>query len=122
MQRRAVLEETARRPLPGVEIFDGNPVALDVEWFFSTRQLCKLVQQVADLPAMHANPGAANPQNWSRIAFKGGSEPGAINLTTHLVGKDGKTYCVSATWNNLDAVLDEMSFTTLYGGVIEGLQ
>jgi beta-lactamase class A len=123
-QRREVLQELASAPLPDASIFGGNPIALDVEWFFTPRELCELMQKVEDLPLMSVNPGGGlvDPSQWERVSFKGGSEPGVINLTTSLKSKSGKTYCVTATWNNAEAVVDETSFFTLYGGVIEGLR
>lgn len=54
---------------------------------------------------MTINPGVAKPKNWHKVAFKAGSEPGVLNLTTWLKAKNGKTYYISATWNNKEAVL-----------------
>ena len=70
---------------------------------------------------MSINPGIANPKDWERIAYKGGSEPGVLNFTTWLKGKNGKQYCVVATWNNSDAPVNEGKFAALYGGVISFL-
>ncbi len=92
-----------------------------MEWFFTAEELCELIEQVADLPLMNINPGVANAQNWQRVAFKGGSEPGVINMTTWLQGKNGKNYCVVATWNNSDASLEESKFMALYSGVVAQL-
>ncbi|MEB3212218.1 MAG: serine hydrolase [Leptolyngbyaceae bacterium] len=119
--RRRVLEELGDRPLPSVNAFTGEPVAIDVEWFFSSRQLCSLMDSVAQLPAMQVNPGVANPRNWEHIAFKGGSEPGVLNLTTHLTNEAGHTYCVSATWNSAEQPLNEEMLTQLYQSIIAGL-
>lgn len=70
---------------------------------------------------MSINPGVANPQDWQKVAFKGGSEPGVLNLTTWLQAKNGKKYCVVATWNNSNAPVEESKFMGLYGGVITQL-
>lgn len=121
-QRRALLAELENKKLPDVNEFIGtNPNALDVEWFYSSEELCNLMEEVADLPLMSINPGIANPNDWERIAFKGGSEPGVLNFTTWLKAKNGKQYCVVATWNNSDAPVDESQFSGLYGGVISYL-
>lgn len=120
-QRRELLVELAKKPLPNISEFEGNPNALDVEWFYSAEELCGLMEEVADLPLMSINPGVANPNDWQRVAYKGGSEPGVLNLTTWLKGKNGKQYCVVATWNNSDAPVDEGKFFALYGGVISFL-
>ncbi|QLE43535.1 serine hydrolase [Nostoc sp. C052] len=121
-QRRIILKELSQKPLPDVNEFGrANPVALDVEWFFTAEELCGLMEQVADLPLMTINPGIANSKNWQRVAFKGGSEPGVLNMTTWLQGKNGKNYCVVATWNNSDSSLEESKFIALYSGVLAKL-
>lgn len=120
--RAALLPELAKLPLPGVEVFAGGPVAMDIEWFFNATELCGLMEKVQALPLMSLNPGLANPADWQKVAFKGGSEPGVLNLTTYLVAKNGKRYCVSATWNNPQAALDENRFFLLYSGLLMGLK
>ncbi|MEL7243101.1 MAG: serine hydrolase [Cyanobacteria bacterium J06573_2] len=120
-QRREILTEIANQPLPDVNDFITNPNALDIEWFYNAEELCELIEEVADLPLMSINPGIANPKDWERVAFKGGSEPGVLNLTTWLKGKNGKQYCVVATWNNSDATVDEGKFAAFCGGVISFL-
>ncbi|MGG6294417.1 serine hydrolase [Leptolyngbya sp. AN02str] len=120
--RRSLLSQLQTLPLPPVETFLGEPIALDVEWFFSTRELCSLIESVAALPLMGVNPGIANPADWNRIAYKGGSESGVINLTSHLQAADGTTYCIAATWNNPDAPLSDMTLIGLYQGLISGLK
>ena len=120
--RAALLPQLARLPLPDAGVFAGGPVAIDVEWFFSTRELCALMSRVQALPLMSLNPGLANPADWQRVAYKGGSEPGVLNLTTWLTARDGKQYCVSATWNNPQARLDENQFFLLYTGLLNSLK
>ncbi|WP_276957575.1 serine hydrolase [Allomeiothermus silvanus] len=129
--RAALLPELKNAPLPTEADFTRGPLALQVEWFFSVRELCTLMERVQGLPLMSINPGVANPADWARVAFKGGSEPGVLNLTTGLEtplspqsgeGKGGKRYCISATWNNPQEALDEQKFITLYSGLLEALR
>lgn len=120
--RTALLAEIVGRPLPDAGVFAGGPVAIDVEWFFNTRELCALMGRVQTLPMMSVNPGLANPADWQRVAYKGGSEPGVLNLTTWLRARDGKQYCVSATWNNPQARLDENQFFLLYTSLLNTLK
>ena len=70
---------------------------------------------------MGINPGVADRSAWQRVAFKGGSDQGAINLTTALGSRSGTSYCVSATWNDTKAV-DENRFITLYSAVLGALK
>lgn len=119
--RRKLLSELADAKLPGVGDIAKMPPSPDVEWFFSARELCALMDQVHALPAMRINPGLADRERWAEVAFKGGSEPGVINLTTRLEGKDGKKHCVVATWNDGKTV-DEAAFTTLYRSLVSALE
>jgi beta-lactamase class A len=123
-QRQQLLLDLATAPLPDPIIFAGKPVTPQVEWFFTPHELCSLITKLSDLPLMSVNPGGGlvDTTKWQKVSFKGGSEPGVLNLTTALYGKDGKHYCVSATWNNFENSVSEMQFYTLYSGVIRGLQ
>lgn len=118
--RRKVLEALAKKPPPAVETYPTAPTALDVEWFFSARELCKLMGRVADLPIMSINPGLAKKADWDRVAYKGGSEPGVYNMTTWLE-KGGKKHCVAATWN-APQKLDEAAFHAAYGRALAALK
>ena len=119
--RRALLAEIDRQPLPDVNIFArGEPIATDIEWFFTAPELCSLIDRVRDLGAMQINPGLAGKKDWLQIAYKGGSEPGVLNFTTAVTGKNHRHYCVAATWNS-DGVVDENRFATLYTGVLASL-
>ncbi len=121
-QKRTVLAELAKLPLPSVAEFEGvQPNALDVEWFFTPAQLCDRIDRLFDLPLIGINPGIAQPKDWQKVVFKGGSEPGVLNLTTGLQAKNGKRYCVVATWNS-DRPVDEAKFVGLYGGLIDFLK
>ncbi|MDB9524560.1 serine hydrolase [Oscillatoria sp. CS-180] len=121
-EKRQVLEATPTLPLPQESLFAGNPVSLDVEWFFTGQELCQLMEQVAPLSAMRVNPGVANPANWQSVAFKGGSEPGVLNLTTWLKDSADNTYCIVTTWNNADQALDELSLSQFHQGILSGLK
>jgi beta-lactamase class A len=119
--RRSLLTEVNKSPLPNVSEFLADPVALDVEWFFTAQELCNLMEQVKDLPVMSINPGVAKAEDWQKVAFKGGSEPGVLNLTTWLSAKNDKTYCISATWNHT-VPLEESLFMGLYNSILEVLK
>jgi beta-lactamase class A len=115
--RRGMLAEIDGQPLPGSDQFSDAPMASDIEWFFTANELCALVSKVAAADAFRINPGLANPAQWQQVAFKGGSEGGVLNLTTALIGKNGKHYCVAATWNN-SAVLEQSKLFALYGNLL----
>ena len=121
--RAQVLEEVKSAPLPDAKLFIKKPIALDVEYIFTPYELCDLINKVADLPLMTINPGlsAESAKNWDRVAFKGGSLAGVLNITLLLKSKNGKTYRLSATWNNPLALLDEAVFFELIDLVVAGL-
>lgn len=118
--KQALLPEIDRLPLPDASIFDKGPMATDVEWFFTPTELCSLIDGVRTLGAMQINPGLADRKQWQTIAFKGGSEPGVLNLTTALTAKSGRQFCFAATWNNTEP-LDNNRFFTLWQGVLASL-
>ena len=124
--RRAVLAQVAALPLPNVGVFvqaaaQGRTTAQDVEWFVSTERLCALMNEVAALPETQLNPGVAAREDFSRVSYKGGSEAGVLNLTTQVVNRAGKTYCVSATWNRPEP-LNEQQFIGLYAATLKLLR
>lgn len=101
--------------------FANGPKAIDIEWFAAPADLAKLfahMRKTADPEAfaIMAINRAATPAilaNWSYVGFKGGSEPGVINLTWLLTDKAGRDWVLTLGWNNPAAVVDE--------GKLEGL-
>lgn len=115
-EREKMLGEIEKRPLPKPEDYPKSVTALDVEWLFSPAELCALMTKVHDLPLMSINPGVAKKSDWDRVAYKGGSEPGVINMTT-WVDKGSKSYCMSATWNDANPV-EEARFALAVSSVL----
>jgi beta-lactamase class A len=117
--KRAVLEEVAARPLP-----DGSkalsPHDEGAEWYVSPTTLCALIGGVADLDVTQINPGVASKRDWAQVAYKGGSEPGVLNLTTAVTASDGTRYCVAASWNDSQPI-DEAKATSAYAGLLAKL-
>ena len=126
-RKREILDRSgpdsiASRDLPGADLFTGGPVSPQVEWFFSAAELCNLIDELAPLDLSTVNPGVAAEEQWERISYKGGSEPGVLNMTSRLVAEDGTVYCVSATQNRDDEDLDHTAFIAAYQGVLGALQ
>lgn len=117
--RRAILSSIADRPPP--DVADLSTAATHaVEWFFTARELCRLLDATADLDSVGINPGVAERDQWKSIAYKGGSELGVLNLSTRVVGQDGRVHCVVASWNH-DAALDDQSLIAPYRGILNRL-
>ena len=95
--------------------FAHGPKAIDIEWFASPADLAKLFAHMRRTGApetfqiMAINPSATNAikANWRYIGFKGGSEPGVLNLTWLLTDKEGRDWALTLGWNNPAAVVDE---------------
>ena len=117
--RRALLQRIADMPLPAVDAISST-VTNDIEWFMTAEELCGLLDATADLPSLGINPGPVNRARWKSVAYKGGSEPGVLNLSSRLVGDDGRVHCVVATWNN-DQPLHEEQLLAPYRGLAESL-
>ncbi|MBV7486073.1 serine hydrolase [Bordetella sp. BOR01] len=119
--RRALLDGMATAPLPDAGQLEAQPT-IDVEWYLSVREACALITELAVQPALHINPGLAAPAKWARIAYKGGSEPGVLNFTIFMQDPEGTRYCVSASWNNPAAVLDDQALAGPYRAILDSLQ
>ena len=119
-ERRAILEQLATQPLPDPATYPTEPL-IDPEWYFNGFELCALLDRTADMPAFDINPGLARAGDWTNVAFKGGSEPGVLNLSTLVTAADGTTHCVVATWNNPDAVVEDDALFVPYGGILRAL-
>lgn len=100
---------------------DGKPAYVDrIEWFASVTDLCRVMDwlrrnTVAGKPSaalrdvLAINPGSGlnvSRQRWSYIGYKGGSEPGVLNMTYLLRSNPGQWYALSISWNDKDAPLD----------------
>ena len=113
--RTAMLPSIDSLPLPDVgEFVETDNKAID--WHFSVHDLCALMARAHGAAAFQIDPGVAIPQNWSAVAYKGGSDTGVLNLTTWLKSRANDRYCVSATWNDagaLNNVRMEQPYTAL---------
>jgi len=95
--------------------FANGPKALDLEWYASPADLAKLLaymRRTADPKAFEIlaiNPTASDTvrKNWAYAGFKGGSEPGVINLTWLLTDKAGRDWMLTLGWNNEAAVVED---------------
>ncbi len=125
-ERRAMLGELGdARPTLGDAKAWETPRAVDgVEWFASARELASVM---ADLRLRSTRPGNApawaaltkNPglkfdrRVWAQVAFKGGSEPGVLNLTWLLERDDHRWFALVITWNDRFEALEEAGMIQL---------
>lgn len=93
-----------------------------IEWFASPRDLAGVMQSLHQrtdpmvMQILSVNPGLspAVASEFSRFAFKGGSEEGVLSLTWLIQNKAGDWYVVSQSWNNAAPhSVDETHFAAL---------
>ncbi|KPF65177.1 serine hydrolase [Porphyrobacter sp. AAP60] len=94
--------------------FAQGPKAIDIEWFASPADLVKLLAhmrrtadpKVFDIMAINPSATPGIKAGWDYIGYKGGNEPGVLNLTWLLTDAGGRDHMLTLGWNNPDAVLD----------------
>jgi beta-lactamase class A len=132
--RWAALDEAARRRLlreryeNGAasvkfdDLFTSGPVAIDsVEWFASSADLVRVADWLRrhgdptthGLMAINSGMGPDGAGEFQYVGFKGGSEPGVINLTYLVRNKAGVWHAVTGSWNNPAAAVEEARFAGL---------
>ncbi len=116
-QRAAVLRSVDALPLPSLRTLKASP-DLAIEWHYSVRRLCALMHRVAALPLMTINPGINLGDLFRRVAYKGGSDGGIINMTTMVTTKRGAQICFSATLNDAAKAIDETAFEFVYASTL----
>lgn len=106
-----------------VKDLSSEPVLIDqIEWFFTTKELCNVIYELKGAEQMTINPGLAAKDKWHKIGFKGGSEPGVLQYT-HLLQEtpEGPIYTVSVTANGKEGV-DNNKVTELTSRLISKLR
>jgi len=85
-----------------ISMITGSPTFIEeLEWFFSTEELCKIIYELREADEIRINPGLVEKENWYLVGFKGGSEPGVLQYTHLLQKEPGQDiYAVSVTINN----------------------
>lgn len=120
-QRATMLEGEIAADEPVIELADLWLVPQrirDVEWFATTAETARTLAALyvasrADgmeplRDALTANPGVPYDRAaFTRVWFKGGSEPGVINLTWLLERADGAVFALSMTVNDPQRALHE---------------
>ena len=129
--RRAVLAEIARLPQASIVPDIATPGAIDrLEWFASSEDLAGVMTWLRDhttsakaAPAralLAINPGLGiDRRAWPYAGFKGGSEPGVLDLTLLLRDAEGRWVVCTATWNDSAKDVDTTRLAALVQRAIE---
>jgi len=130
-ERRTFLDE--RLPQESLSDFRmwTSPLEIDtLEWFASARDLCGTMAHLRDvaltgeagepvLGILSENPGLPQPAaRWPYVGYKGGSEPGVLNLTWLLRRQDGSWWFLSLSLNDPErAVPTDEALALAQGGL-----
>lgn len=121
--------EVASIPLERLD-FPHQPSRIEsIEWFASAADLARAMAwlwretgggEAAEARRLLAiNPGLAGwKEAFSYVGYKGGSEPGVLNLTYLVQTKRGNWYVVTASWNDPAAPVDEGRLFDLLGSAV----
>jgi hypothetical protein len=127
--RRAILDDEtpAKQPNMAAAAFWISPRRIDtLEWFGSVEELCQTISDLATLgssdesmapviAAMSVNPGVPlDRDRWLGFAYKGGSEPGVLNLTMWLLRNDGERFVLSMTANDPNRMFEQGPVVALF--------
>lgn len=128
-ERLQILDAIDEPALPTSRVqaaFSGGPVALDVEWFASASDLASLfrfMRKTGDEGAfgiMAINPSIPKQtlSRWTYAGYKGGSEPGVLNLTWLLTDAEGRDHALVLSWTNEEANLDQTALDLIAQRII----
>lgn len=125
----AALDATADAAHIDISRFSGNPLGLDVEWYASAADLVRAMDWLrrhGDASAhgiLAINSGLGPVANgFAYVGYKGGSEPGVLNLSWLVRTRAGAWHVVIGSWNNPVAPLDEARFIGLMARAVQLLR
>lgn len=113
-EKRSILKELKNINLE-LNQFTSSPTLIEeVEWFFTTKELCQTIYSLKEAEEIKINPGLVAKENWHLAGYKGGSEPGVLQYTQVLQKTAADPiYTISITINRTDDVVDSVTFTEL---------
>jgi hypothetical protein len=131
--RRAFLADTiAKVKSEDTKPFqDGKPAYVDkIEWFASATDMCRVMnwlrqrtegdKTARQILAINPGSGLNIPRDkWQYVGFKGGSEPGVLNMTYLLQSTKGEWYALSLGWNNKQAPLENQKLFALLQQILK---
>lgn len=92
-------------------------------WFFSTSELCKLMNELKTLSFSEVNKGFSQFDRYSYSSFKMGRAIGVLQYTQVFTSKTSKdSFCLSITWNNPEGKIEPSKIDALFGRVLSKFQ
>ena len=96
----------------------GAPRFVDtIEWPAAPRDMVALLDYLRTVKAplareiMAVNHGVPDSGRWDYLGFKGGSEPGVIQMDWLACTKDAECYAVVGGWTDPDKEIDQLRST-----------
>lgn len=131
--RRRLLAEQGELTPEGIDLahFTGAPRYIDLfEWFASPADLVRVLDWLRReggdeaLAILAINPGVTPTitGGLQYVGYKGGSEPGVLNLSWLIRNRAGQWHVVTGSWNNPAATVEEARFLGLMTRAIQLLR
>lgn len=128
--RRAQLEQLASISIDDLAVGSAPTLTQEIEWFASPHDLIKTMDALRKasqrpsgtpiLPILGINPGfKSDSSRFPILAYKGGSEPGVLNLTWMWRDDSGRWMAASVSHNRDDGPCDETRGARLGTRVVE---
>ncbi|HEY3875703.1 MAG TPA: serine hydrolase [Candidatus Kapabacteria bacterium] len=120
-RERFLITTVAAYPHDSVH-FNAEITMIDqIEWFASPRDIANVLNYIREHSTtgdgrfvrkiLAVNPGLSiDKEKWAYAGYKGGSEPGVLNLSFLLESKNDEWYVLTGTWNDTEAALKEENF------------
>ncbi len=103
----------------------------EIEWFATPNDICRLYNWMDRKKSKHLRSilGQNTPfidskksKRWSYVGYKGGSEPGVLEMAYLLEDKKGETYCLYIGQNQTHHSVNQENFFALVKGVLRFLE
>jgi beta-lactamase class A len=85
-----------------------------IEWTFNATNIYNIQKQTKLYNSTHLNPGLANPQDWQKVSYKGGSDIGVYSMAHSLQADNLTWFYITMICNNYDKIEFE------YGSYVQG--
>ena len=123
-RRRILATDLARIGISDIDAarIGTAPASIDtIEWFASADDLVRTMDwlrrngsaETQQIMAINAGIPRAAAEEFAYLGYKGGSEPGVINMTFLVRNRAGAWHVVAGSWNNVEAAVDNNRFAAL---------
>jgi beta-lactamase class A len=107
--------------------FTGNPIHIEVEWYASAADMVRVMdwlrrngdEYAKAILAINSGLGPQLRGELAYVGYKGGSEPGVLNLTWLVRNRAGAWQVITGSWNNAEAPLEEQRFIGLIARLVQ---